>query len=70
VLFLVTEGERKGELMNLELTAEEIETLLECLAYSQERIQAARDTPSVVRQENLQKIERLQANLREARRGE
>lgn len=47
--------------MTVELTIEEIETLLASLKYSKQHISAASGTPTSVRQENLSKIEVVEA---------
>jgi len=56
--------------MNVELTREEVETLLESLQYSKQRVADAQDTPSGVRQENLGKLDAVEKTLREARKRE
>jgi hypothetical protein len=50
---------------SLELTASEIQVLLECLKYSIQRVSDAQGTPYSVRQENLQRLYSVQDKLRQ-----
>ena len=51
----------------MEFNRGEIEVLLESIKYSLQRVRDARDTPPKVRQENLQRLEAVQAKLRQMR---
>jgi len=55
--------------MKVELTLEEIETLLTSLDYSKQRVRDAQGTPLPVRQENLDRLDGVAAKLRGARSG-
>jgi len=55
--------------MNLDLTAEELQTLLESLRYSKQRIADAEGTPYDVRQENLARIDHVMSKLHRVRDG-
>jgi hypothetical protein len=48
----------------MELTGEDIATLLESLKNSIQRVSDAPDTPYKVRQENLERLRRVQQKLR------
>jgi hypothetical protein len=52
----------------VELTAGEIQVLLESLEYSIQRIRDAQGTPYPVRQENLQRLSSVQEKLRQIRK--
>ncbi|MEO5715488.1 MAG: hypothetical protein ABIT37_18565 [Luteolibacter sp.] len=54
--------------MNIDLTAQDIETLINSLEYSKRRVSDAQGTPNEVRQETLAQIETVTAKIREARR--
>ncbi|HEV3385230.1 MAG TPA: hypothetical protein VG097_10450 [Gemmata sp.] len=54
--------------MTFELSVAEIETLIESLEYSKRNVRDAQGTPYTVRQENLARLEYVQAKLRDARR--
>ena len=54
--------------MPVELDPQDIETLLESLDYSKQRVSEAQGTRYEVRQENLAKVNAVMAKLREARR--
>lgn len=54
--------------MQVELTLEDIETLITSLGYSKQRVADASSTPSTVRQENLERIESVEKKLSEARK--
>ena len=54
--------------MNIELTAEEIETILTSLMYSLQNIRDAQDTPYSVRRENLARLESVATKLREQKK--
>lgn len=54
--------------MNIELTPEEVATLLESLKYSKQRVADAQGTPYRVRQKNLGRLEAVEKTLREARK--
>jgi hypothetical protein len=47
----------------VQLTAGEIQVLLECLTYSVQRVSEAQGTPNSVRQENLQRLYGVQEKL-------
>lgn len=51
----------------MDLTAREIQLLLECLKYSIQRVSDAQGTPYPVRQENLQRLYALREKLRQVR---
>lgn len=53
--------------MNVELTPDDIETLLTSLKYSKRNISEAQGTPYSVRQENLTRIDEVATKLRAAR---
>jgi hypothetical protein len=53
--------------MNIELTFEELDTLIESLTYSQRAIRDARDTPYDVRKQKLASVDSVATKLREAR---
>jgi hypothetical protein len=55
-------------MMQVELTLEDIETLITSLGYSKQRVADASSTPSTVRQENLERIESVEKKLSEARK--
>jgi hypothetical protein len=54
--------------MNIELTAEEIETILTSLMYSLQNISDAQDTPYSVRRENLARVESVATKLRKQKK--
>jgi hypothetical protein len=54
--------------MHIDLNRQDIETLLESLNYSKQRVSDAQDTPYEVRRENLARIEAVTNKIREARR--
>jgi hypothetical protein len=54
-------------LRRMDLTAEEIAILLECLKYSIQRVSETQGTPYAVRQENLQRLTSVQEKLRQMR---
>ena len=54
--------------MQLELDLRDIDTILESLKYSKMYTTHAQGTPYEVRQENLARIEAVEAKIREARR--
>jgi hypothetical protein len=54
----------------MELTAADIQVLLESLKYSIQRVSDARDTPYTVRKENLDRLEGVQEKLRKIRGGQ
>lgn len=53
-----------GEDGTVQLTAGEIQVLLECLTYSIQRVSDAQGTPYSVRQENLQRLRAVQEKLK------
>jgi hypothetical protein len=53
--------------MTVELTADEIETLLTSLKYSHRAIADAQGTPHDVRKQNLERVEAVAEKLRTAR---
>ncbi len=53
--------------MQIDLTGEEVQTLLESLRYSKQRVTDAEGTPYEVRRENLARIEQAMDKLRNAR---
>ncbi len=53
--------------MLIELDRQDIETLLESLKYSKQRISDAQGTPESVRKENLARIDAVTEKIREAR---
>lgn len=55
--------------MKIEITYDEIETLLTSLDYSKERVRDAQGTPYPIRQENLSRLDSMAAKLREAKSG-
>ncbi|MFK5947601.1 MAG: hypothetical protein QM500_02380 [Methylococcales bacterium] len=54
--------------MSAELSKNEIETILESLKYSKQRIQDSQDTPYEVRKENLQRIDDVIDKLQNAKK--
>lgn len=54
--------------MNISLTEEEVQTLLESLKYSRQRIADAQGTPYEVRQQNLKRIDDVAGKIRAVRR--
>ena len=54
--------------MQIDLEIQDIETLLESLNYSRQRVSDAQGTPEEVRRENLARIEAVASKIREARR--
>lgn len=52
--------------MTVELTANEVETLLTSLKYSQRAIADAQGTPYDVRRQNLERVEAVAEKLRNA----
>lgn len=52
--------------MTIELTPEEIATLLTSLDYSKDRVRNAQDTPAEIRRENLDRLDAVSAKLRRA----
>jgi hypothetical protein len=53
--------------MILDITGEEVETLLDSLAHSKLRIGAAEGTPSGVRKETMARLEAIERKLKAAR---
>ena len=53
--------------MNVELTEDEIQTLLASLEYSKQRVRDAPDTAYKVRQEQLSRLDVVSAKLRGSR---
>ena len=53
--------------MKIEITYDEIETLLTSLDYSKERVRDAQGTPYTIRRENLARLDSIAAKLREAK---
>lgn len=53
--------------MPIELDSQDIETLLESLSYSKQRVSEAQGMRSEVRHENLARIEAVISKLRDAR---
>ncbi len=53
--------------LTVELTFEDVETLLTSLEYSRLQVREAPDTPHKVRQENLARLDIVVAKLRDAR---
>ena len=53
--------------MKIEVTYDEIETLLTSLDYSKQRVRDAQGTPYQIRQENLARLDSIAAKLREAK---
>jgi hypothetical protein len=53
--------------MQIDLTGEEVQTVLESLRYSKQRIADAEGTPYEVRRKNLERIEQVISKLRDAR---
>jgi hypothetical protein len=57
--------------MQIDLTGEEVQTILESLRYSKQRVADAEGTPNEVRRENLARIEQAMSRVRDSRpRGE
>lgn len=56
--------------MIVDLTADELQTLLTSLDYSKQRVRDAPDTPYGVRQENLARLDAAAEKLRTARKSE
>jgi hypothetical protein len=56
--------------MTVELSGDDIETLLTSLKYSQRAIADAQGTPYEVRQQNLARVEAVAEKLRKVRGGE
>jgi hypothetical protein len=54
--------------MNVELTREKVETLLESLQYSKRSVADAQGTAYGVRQQNLGRLDAVDKKLREARK--
>jgi hypothetical protein len=54
--------------MNVELTSEDIETLLTSLDYSKDRVRNSPDTPAEVRRGNLARLDAVTEKLRTVRR--
>lgn len=54
--------------MQIDLTLEEVKTLLDSLGYSKQRVRDAQDTPNTVRQDNLTRLDNVATKLREAKR--
>jgi hypothetical protein len=54
--------------MVVDLTSEEVETLLTSLDYSKDRIRNAQDTPYAVRQESMARLDNAAQKLRHAKR--
>jgi len=54
--------------MEITLTQQEMDRLLESLEYSLRAVREAQGTPYAVRQENLAFLDHLKAKLREAKR--
>jgi hypothetical protein len=50
--------------MDIDLNGDEIQTLLESLRYSKQRIADAEGTPYEVRQENIRRIDQVAMKLR------
>jgi hypothetical protein len=57
------------EYMNVELSRDEIRTLLESLDYSLQRVGASQGTPRDVKQQNLKRLEVLKEKLVDVLRG-
>lgn len=55
--------------MKIEVTYDEIESLLTSLDFSKERVHDAQGTPYQIRQENLARLDSIAARLREAKSG-
>jgi hypothetical protein len=55
--------------MTVDLTIEEIETLLTSLDYSKQHVRDAPETPYEVRRENLSRLDAVATKLREVRKG-
>jgi hypothetical protein len=55
--------------MNVELSPEDLDTLITSLEYSQRAVRDARDTPPDVRQQNLERLDAVAEKLRSARHG-
>ena len=51
--------------MTVDLTRDELETLVESLSYSRMRIRDAQGTPSGIRVESLQRVDVIAAKLRD-----
>lgn len=54
--------------MLIDLTPEDIETLLTSIEYSKDRVRSAEGTPNAVRHENLERLDAAAQRLRKARR--
>ena len=54
--------------MNVDLSPEELDTLLTSLSYSQQAIRDAPNTPYDLRRQNLERLDRVAEKLRVARR--
>lgn len=54
--------------MNVDLTPEDIQTLLKSIEYSKRNVRDEPDTPYAVRQENLTRLDNVATKLRDARR--
>jgi hypothetical protein len=52
--------------MNVELTEDEVQTLLASIEYSKERVRDAPDTAYKVRQEELSRLDVVSAKLRKS----
>lgn len=55
--------------MKIDVTSDEIETLLTSLDFSKERVRDAQGTPYDVRQQNLARLDSIAGKLREAKAG-
>jgi hypothetical protein len=56
--------------MNVDLTVDDINTLLTSLSYSKRNVRDEPDTPAMVRQANLARLEAVEAKLQRARKSE
>jgi hypothetical protein len=55
--------------MTVDLSLEELDTLIASLEYSQRAVRDARDTPPDVQLQNRERLDVVAAKLRSARRG-
>jgi hypothetical protein len=55
--------------MKIEITYDEIRTLLTSLDFSKQRVRDAQGTPYPIRQENLARLDGIAAKLREGKSG-
>lgn len=54
--------------MNVDLTRQDLDTLIESLEYSEMRVRDAQGAPHEVRQENLARLDSVAAKVRAARK--